>query len=65
MAAMFLDKANIGYEKVYAEEEPALAEEYGITQAPTLIVVHDGTVEKIANVSNIRKFTETAVAAKK
>ncbi len=65
MAAMFLDKANIGYEKVYAEEEPALAEEYGIQQAPTLVIVHDGKAEKIANVSNIRKFTETAVAAKK
>ena len=43
----------------------ALAEEYGIQQAPTLVIVHDGKAEKIANVSNIRKFTETAVAAKK
>ena len=64
MAAMFLDKAGIAYEKVYAEESPELAEEYGITQAPTLIVIRDGAAEKIANVSNIRKFTET-VAAKK
>ena len=60
MAAMFLDKANISYEKVYADENKELAEEYGIQQAPTLIVVKDGKAEKIVNLSNIRAYTERA-----
>ena len=58
MAARFLDMAGISYEKVYADENKALAEEYGIQQAPTLIVVKDGKAEKIVNLSNIRAFTE-------
>ncbi len=60
MAARFLEAAGISYEKVYADENPALAEEYGIQQAPTLIVVKDGKAEKIVNLSNIRAFTERA-----
>ena len=60
MAARFLDAANISYEKVYADENKALAEEYGIQQAPTLIVIKDGKAEKIVNLSNIRAFTERA-----
>ncbi len=60
MAARFLDTAGISYEKVYADENKALAEEYGIQQAPTLIVIKDGKAEKIVNLSNIRAFTERA-----
>ena len=60
MAARFLDAAGISYEKVYADENKALAEEYGIQQAPTLIVIKDGKAEKIVNLSNIRAFTERA-----
>ncbi|MBE6786239.1 MAG: ribonucleoside triphosphate reductase [Ruminococcaceae bacterium] len=60
MAARFLDMAGISYEKVYADENKALAEEYGIQQAPTLVVIRDGKAEKIVNLSNIRAFTERA-----
>ncbi len=60
MAARFLDTAGISYEKVYADENKALAEEYGIQQAPTLVVVKDGKAEKIVNLSNIRAYTERA-----
>ena len=60
MAARFLEAAGISYEKVYADENPALANEYGIQQAPTLIVVKDSKTEKIVNLSNIRAFTERA-----
>ena len=60
MAARFLDMANISYEKVYADENKELAEQYGIQQAPTLIVAKDGKTEKIVNLSNIRAFTERA-----
>ena len=64
MAARFLDEAGIEYEKVYAEENAELANRYGVRQAPTLIVEQDGKVEKIVNVSNIRRFADTAVKAK-
>jgi len=64
MACMFLDKAGLAYEKLYAEENADLAKTYGIKQAPTLVVVHDdGSFECVANVSNIRKFIEESVKA--
>ena len=58
MAAMFLDKAGIEYKKLLAEENPELANEYGVTQAPTLVVIDGDKAEKIVNLSNIRAFTE-------
>ncbi|MBQ9735177.1 MAG: ribonucleoside triphosphate reductase [Clostridia bacterium] len=58
MAMAFLDKAEIPYEHVLADENRELVELYDIHQAPTLVVVRGGTVEKIVNVSNIRKFIE-------
>ena len=64
MACMFLDKAGLAYEKLYAEENPDLAKTYGIKQAPTLVVVRDdGSFECVANVSNIRKFIDESVKA--
>ena len=58
MAATFLDKAGIAYEKVLAEENRELAEQFGVQQAPTLISIVNGEAEKIVNLSNIRAFTE-------
>ena len=57
-AAMFLDKAGISYEKLMANENPELVEEFGIRQAPTLISISGGKVEKVVNLSNIKAFTE-------
>ena len=57
-AAMFLDKAGVGYEKLMANENPDLVAMYEIKQAPTLVVISDGKVEKFANLSNIKAFTE-------
>ena len=57
-AAMFLDKAGIPYEKLMANENPELVEEYGVRQAPTLISISGGRVEKVVNLSNIKAFTE-------
>jgi ribonucleoside-triphosphate reductase len=62
MAEKFLNDAGIIYETVYANEQPELAKEYGIMQAPTLVVIKDGKMEKIANVSNIRKFIDSVKA---
>ena len=61
MAERFLSDAGIAYKKVIADEEPAMVEFYDIHQAPTLVVPDGGSFERIVNVSNIRKFTETAV----
>ena len=52
IAASLLDKANINYRKVYVEDEPELAKQLGLKQAPTLVVGN----EKIVNVSNIKKY---------
>ena len=59
-AGMFLDKAGFKYEKLNANENAELVREFGITQAPTLVRISDGKVEKFANLSNIRAFTERA-----
>ncbi len=58
MAAKFLDSAGLKYEKIFADENKALAEEYDIHQAPTLVSINGGKTEKIINLSNIRAFTE-------
>ena len=58
MASMFLDRAGIKYEKVYADESPEMTEKYGVRQAPTLIIKDGDDFDKIVNVSNIRKFAE-------
>ena len=58
MAENFLNKAGIAFEKVYADQNPALAEEYGIHQAPTLVVTTNGETQKIVNLSNIKAFIE-------
>ncbi len=59
MAVHFLEKAGIAFEKVVAEEDPELAKQYDIRQAPTLVSISGGQVEKIPNLSNIRAFTES------
>ena len=64
MAEKFLEKAGIAYEKVYADENPALVAEYDIHQAPTLIVNAGGQTEKIVNLSNIKAFAESAQTVK-
>ena len=46
------------YEIVDANENPELAQKYGIMQAPTLIVVDGDNVQKYANASNIQKFVD-------
>ena len=56
IACSFLDKAGFPYEKLLAYEHEDLADEFGIRQAPTLVVVKDGVVSKYAGVSDIKKF---------
>ncbi len=56
IAAAALDKAGVAYNKIYANEQPEMAEQFGIRQAPTLVVVQDGAVAKYAGVSEIKKY---------
>lgn len=49
----------IDYQVIDAEKQPDLAVQYGIMQAPTLVVLKDGVVNKYVNASNIQKFAET------
>lgn len=53
-----LEKANISYEVVDTGENEELVRKYGVMQAPTLIVIKEEGVQKLANASNIRAFAE-------
>ena len=53
-----VDQAAIKYDVILANEDIAAADLYGIRQAPTLVVVRGGQMEKFENVSNIRRFIE-------
>ena len=56
VACSLLDKAGVAYEKILAEDSPELAEQYGIKQAPTLVVVKDGEAVKFTGVSAISGY---------
>ena len=56
IAAAMLERAGVEYEKLLAEENPELTKEFGIRQAPTLVVVKGGTVEKYAGVANVKRY---------
>ncbi len=64
MAESFLEKAKVPYVIVDSEDNPELVKAFGIMQAPTLVVVKDGSFEKQSNASNIKKFAEMMVKAK-
>ncbi len=46
------------YELIDAEENVELARQYGVMQAPTLVVVEDDKAKKYVNASNIKKYVE-------
>ena len=56
IAAALLDKAGVAYEKLLANEHADLVAEYGIKQAPTLIVGTPDGVQKLTGVSEIKKY---------
>ena len=61
MAKKFLADAGLAYETVVVDKDPALAKQYGVRQAPTLLVLENGAeVQRIENPSNIRRFCEEA-----
>ena len=56
IACSILDKAGVAYEKLLANEHVDLVNDFGVKQAPTLVVIKDGVVSKYAGVSDIKKF---------
>ncbi len=56
IAEALLAKTDIQYKKVLAEQNMELTESLGIKQAPTLVSVKDGNVEKFVGVPNVKKF---------
>ena len=55
IAASLLEKNEIPFEKVFANEHKDLVEKFGIKQAPTLVEIKDGEFEKFVGVSDIKK----------
>ncbi|MBO5734865.1 MAG: ribonucleoside triphosphate reductase [Clostridia bacterium] len=56
IACALLDKAGFAYEKLLANEHADLAAEFGVKQAPTLVVVKNGEMAKFTGVSDIKKM---------
>ena len=56
IACSILDKAEFPYEKLLANEHADMVEQFGIKQAPTLVVVRNGSFEKYSGVSDIKKM---------
>ena len=56
---MFLDKAGIAYDKLIVDEASKdLVAQYGVKQAPTLVVISGDAYETIPNLSNIKAYAE-------
>ncbi|MBQ3554529.1 MAG: ribonucleoside triphosphate reductase [Clostridia bacterium] len=62
VADAMLERAHVAFEKTDAEENADLVSQFGVKQAPTLVVVEDGHVDTYANLSDIRKFVENIQA---
>ena len=58
IARKALEEAGIACEIVDAGEQKDLVKQYGVMQAPTLVVTGNGKVEKVANASNIAKYAK-------
>ena len=56
VACQLLEKAGIGYEKLLAAEHRDAATALAVKQAPTLVCIAQGNVEKYTGVSEIQKY---------
>lgn len=57
-AKAMLDSSKTGYEVIDAEENASMSEEYGILQAPTLVVAGKDGIEKFIGAGEIKKYTQ-------
>ena len=53
-AGALLDKAGVSYTALNANEEKELVAQYGVKQAPTLVLVEGDSFEKFRGVSDIK-----------
>ena len=63
MIEQMLDRSGFGYQIIDAEEEVELTKKYGITSAPTLVMVHGDKAETYANASNILRYVNQQARA--
>ena len=56
IASQYLDKAGVQYDKLMAAENADLCKQYGVKQAPTLIVTDGASFEKIAGAGAIKQY---------
>ena len=56
----FLD-GKLDYKSIDAEENADLTRKFGIQQAPTLVVMHDGVADTYSNASNIKRYMRSMV----
>ena len=54
IASASLDKVGFPYEKIYADSNPELAKLFNIRQAPTLVIIKNGEVNKLIGVNEIK-----------
>ena len=59
LAAAWLEKEGIGYEKLFVSEHKDEAVKLGLKQAPTLVVTKNGESELYAGIANIRKYIDS------
>ena len=64
MAKNFLNQANMEFKEVIANDNQELTKALKITQAPTLVVISNGEITLVENVSNIRRYIETNAMVK-
>ena len=60
MAKERLNEAGIDYKVINADEEPQLARKLKVMQAPTIVSMEDGHMEKVQGVSNVLKYINEA-----
>ena len=61
IAAAKLDKAGVVYEKILADENPEDAMNFGIRQAPTLVLINGESVEKFTGAGPVQRFIDSIV----
>ena len=59
IAKAFLDKAKVEYETIVADNEPVMAQAFDIRQAPTLVIQRGNDIEKLTNLSDIRRYIDS------
>jgi len=59
IAETLLTKAGVAYTKIMAQENAELTESLGIKQAPTLVAVKNGEIEKFPAVTGVKAFIQS------